>query len=269
MITSKANPSIKEIKKLKDRKHRQSTGLFYIEGLRLVGEAVQIGARIEEIIYSPELLSSEFGQNLVQEQAKSGIAAVEVSADVFRYFSLKDNPQGIAAAVHQRWHTLADVNILREGSLWLALDSIQNPGNLGTILRTGDAFGAEGVLLLDQSTDPYDPTAMRSSMGAVFSQKLVKVTLEELGTHLQVSPFTLVGASGDSPVDYYQVYYPDNLVLLMGSEREGLTGKHLQMCDYCVRIPMEGRSDSLNVSIAAAVILSEVFKQKTIRRRKS
>ncbi len=267
MITSTANQAIKDIKKLKDRKYRQSTGLFYLEGLRLVGEAVQTGASIEAIIYSTELLCSEFGQNLVQEQAKRGIAAVEVSADVFRHFSLKDNPQGIAAAVHQRWHTLADVNILKEGSLWIALDSIQNPGNLGTILRTGDAFGAEGVLLLDQSTDPYDPTSMRSSMGAVFSQKLVRVTLQELGTHLQDNPFTLVGASGNSPVDYYQVYYPDNLILLMGSEREGLNEKHLKMCNYCVRIPMVGRSDSLNVSIAAAVILSEVFKQRNVRKQ--
>jgi len=264
MITSTANPAIKEIKKLKDRKYRQSTGLFYIEGLRLVGEAVQTGASLGTIIFSPELLSSEFGQNLVEEQAKRGIPTVEVSADVFRHFSLKENPQGIAAAVHQRWHSLAEVNILREGSLWIALDSIQNPGNLGTILRTGDAFGAEGILLLDRSTDPYDPTALRSSMGAVFSQKLVTLTLEELQAHLQVYPFTLVGASGDSLVDYYQVYYPDNLILLMGSEREGLNEKHVQMCDYCVRIPMTGRSDSLNVSIAAAVILSEIFKQRNI-----
>ncbi len=234
-----------------------------------MGKRSRPGPGLKRLFIPPNFYPVNLGKTWSRSRQNGGTAAVEVSADVFRYFSLKDNPQGIAAAVHQRWHTLADVNILREGSLWLALDSIQNPGNLGTILRTGDAFGAEGVLLLDQSTDPYDPTAMRSSMGAVFSQKLVKVTLEELGTHLQVSPFTLVGASGDSPVDYYQVYYPDNLVLLMGSEREGLTEKHLQMCDYCVRIPMEGRSDSLNVSIAAAVILSEVFKQKTIRLRKS
>ena len=264
MITSTANPAIKAIQKLKDRKNRQSSGLFYIEGLRLVGEAVQTGAKLEEILFSPELLSSEFGQNLVHEQAKCGITAVEVSAEVFRHFSLKDNPQGIAAVVQQRWHSLVDVNPLKDGSLWIALDSIQNPGNLGTILRTGDAFGAEGVILLDRSTDPFDPTSMRSSMGAVFSQKLVRASLDELGAHLQVCPYTLVGASGDSPVDYYKVYYPDNLILLMGSEREGLNEKHLQMCDYCVRIAMAGRSDSLNVSIAAAVILSEIFKQKNI-----
>ena len=265
MITSTSNPTIKEFRKLADRKYRQQTGLFTVEGLRLVGEAVQTGASLAQIIYSPELLSSEFGNKLVTEQAAAGITVVEVSAMVFRSLALKENPQGIAAVLHQRWHSLADVDPGRENCLWIALDSIQNPGNLGTILRTGDAFGAEGILLLDHSTDPYDPTALRSSMGAVFSQKLVRVTLKELEIYLQANPFTMVGASGTSPVDYFQVYYPARMILLMGSEREGLTEKHLEMCEYSVRIPMVGRSDSLNVSIAAAVILAEICKQRIIR----
>jgi TrmH family RNA methyltransferase len=179
---------------------------------------------------------------------------------------MKENPQGIAAVLQQRWHSLEDAALHKENSLWIALDSIQNPGNLGTILRTGDAFGAQGILLLDHSTDPYDPTALRSSMGSVFSQRLVRLTLKELEIFLQAHLVTMVGASGASPVDYFQVHYPAGLILLMGSEREGLTEKHLQLCDYSVRIPMVGRSDSLNVSVAAAVILAEISKQRILSR---
>ena len=176
------NSQIKLIRKLRDRKERQQTGLFYVEGLRIVGEAIQTGARIEFLVVAPTLLTSSFGQQLIQSPAAQAIPVCSVDADTFASFSQKDGPQGLGAVVHQEWTSLsafagANQNSSFPSSLWIALDAVQDPGNLGTILRTSDAVGGSGIMLLDQATDPYDPTAVRASMGAIFSQKLVKTDL--------------------------------------------------------------------------------------------
>lgn len=178
MITSSANERVKWLRKLQDRKTRQDSGLFYIEGLRIVTEAVQQGAQIDTLVVAPDLLRSVFGQQLVAEQHAAGTPVLEVSAEIFRRVSLKEGPQGLAAVVRQRWFPLREV-MVTGGQTWVALDAVADPGNLGTILRTHDAVGGQGVILLDQSTDPYDPTASRASMGALFTQKLVRASFDE------------------------------------------------------------------------------------------
>ena len=141
-------------------------------------------------------------------------------------------------------------------------DSIQDPGNLGTILRTLDAVGGSGLILLDHSTDPYDATALRASMGAVFSQQLVRASFSDFARWKQAGNFQLVGTSGSAREDYHEFSYPDPMVLLMGSERLGLQEEHLKLCDGLVAIPMVGRSDSLNLSVATGVVLYEIFNQR-------
>jgi RNA methyltransferase, TrmH family len=260
MITSSANPTIKMIRKLRDRKERAKSGLFYIEGLRLVGEAAQHGNRIESLIIAPELLVSEFGQKLVTAQKLAGVQILEVSADVFSSFALKDGPQGIAAIGRQIWSNLAEISP-KENELWIALDEVADPGNLGTIMRTSDAVGAKGIILLDHSTDPYDPSAVRGSMGAIFSQDLVQTQFEDFAAWKESKNCFLVGTSGASQQDYQAFNYPDRTVILMGSERQGLQEKHIKACDAVVRIPMIGRSDSLNLAVATALVIYEVFNQ--------
>ena len=147
-------------------------------------------------------------------------------------------------------------------ALWIALDSVADPGNLGTILRTSDAVGGKGIVLLDHSTDPYDPTAIRASMGAVFSQQLVRASLAEFARWKQHTPCAVIGTSDKAASDYQAVRYPAPLIVLMGSERQGLQEAHYQLCDDVVRIPMMGRSDSLNLAVATAVVLYEVFNQR-------
>ncbi|HEX2979947.1 MAG TPA: RNA methyltransferase [Anaerolineaceae bacterium] len=144
---------------------------------------------------------------------------------------------------------------------WVALDSVADPGNLGTILRTNDAVGGAGVILLDHSTDPYDVTAVRASMGAVFSQRLVRASLSEFAAWKQRHSVAVIGTSDAAKMDYHQTHYPSPMVLLMGSEREGLTPQHIAICDLMVAIPMVGRSDSLNLAVATAVVLYEMFNQ--------
>lgn len=262
MITSSSNPKIKLARKLqRERKERQGSGLFYIEGLRIVGEALQAGAEIEFLIAAPGLLASSFGQELLALQRRRGGAVLEVSEDVFKSMALKEGPQGIAALARQRWLPLEQLQIGRS-STWVALDAVSDPGNLGTILRTNDAVGGEGVILLDNATDPHDPTTVRASMGAIFSQKLVKAPLQAFSEWKRATGVPLVGSSGKSRLDYQEVSYPQALVLLMGSERQGLAEQHLRICDTIVRIPMVGRSDSLNLAVATAVILYEIFNQR-------
>jgi RNA methyltransferase, TrmH family len=261
IITSRANARVKQFRKLRERKERLKTGLFTIEGLRIVAEAVEQGAEIEMLFVAPDLLVSEFGQELVETVEDSGVEVVEVSGDVFHSLSLKDGPKGMAAVVRQRWITLDDV-VLSTGENWTVLESIQNPGNLGTIMRTQDAVGAPGLILLDQSTDPYDPAAMRGSMGAIFTQKLVKANFAEFADWKQQMGYPLIGTSDEADLDFQEMVYPDPVLLFMGSERQGLNAQQMAVCDEMVSIPMVGQNDSLNLAVATGVMLYEVFNQR-------
>jgi RNA methyltransferase, TrmH family len=262
MITSSSNTRVKQIRKLvRDRKERQESKLFYIEGLRIVTEAAQVGAKIESLLVAPELVQSLHGRSLIEEQRKLGVPLINVSGEVFKSISLKEGPQGIAAVVWQDWLSIEQLRI-NQKSHWIALDAVADPGNLGTIMRTHDAVGGEGIILLDHATDPYDPTALRASMGAVFSQKLVRASFEEFAHWKHTQSIPLIGSSGQGAVDYQSIVYPQPMVLLMGSERQGLQEHHLALCDSIVRIPMIGRSDSLNLAVATAIILYEIFNQQ-------
>ena len=266
MITSSANSTIKQVRKLRERKERSASGLFYIEGLRIVIEAARQNAPIQTLLYSPELLTSEGGLQEIHELQRRGIETLEVSAGVFRSLALKDDPQGIAAVVAQTWQPIESISA-KEGDLWVALEEVADPGNLGTILRTCDGAGACGVILLDHSTDPYDPIAMRASMGAIFTQKLVKSNLDQFTLWVRNRNIPIIGTSGAARDDYHAFKYPDPFVLLMGSERQGLSEKALALCGTVVRIPMVGRNDSLNLAVATAVMLYEVYNYRRDSRR--
>lgn len=261
MITSTANPTIKAIRKLTERKERQQTGTFFMEGLRIIGEAMQRDWKIQQLITAPELLVSLFGRQLVEQAVEKGIPTIEVSIEVFQALSFKEGPQGIAAVGRQRWTRLEDV-LPAPGDTWIALDSVADPGNLGTILRTSDAAGCKGVILLDQSTDPFDPAAIRGSMGAIFSQPLVKTTLTEFARWKRENSVPVIGTSDKARQDYHSFTYPFGLVVLMGSERQGLQENHIAICDEMVSIPMQGTSDSLNLAVATALVVYEVFNQR-------
>jgi RNA methyltransferase, TrmH family len=258
MITSLSNEKIKQIRHLKDRKFRSESGLFFIEGLRLVIEACQQGANIDTLIVAPGLLSSEIGKALVSEERWAS-KILEVSAEVFESFSHKEGPQGIAAILKQDWVGLDDINI--ENGMWIALDSVSDPGNLGTILRTTEAAGGLGVILLDQATDPYDHTALRASMGAIFDLKITRCSLEDFRIWKRSKDIFMVGTDGEADCDYRQVLYPNPLIILMGSEREGLQPEHYTLCDQVVKIPMIGRGDSLNLAVATGIMIYQVFNQ--------
>lgn len=261
LITSTANSRVREIRALRARKAREQSGLCYVEGIRAVGEAVQAGAEIETLVVAPRRLTSEFGQQLVVDAAEREVPILEVTTDVFRTLSDREGPQGLAAVVRQRWADLGEIR-LSHGERWVALDAIADPGNLGTILRACDAAGARGVVLVGASTDPYDPAAVRAGMGAVFSRLVARASFEDLVAWAQLTGARLVGSSASGATDYREAAYGDPTVLLMGSEREGLSLEQRTACDELVRIPMLGRASSLNLAVATGILLYEVLLRR-------
>ena len=262
MITSLSNSTIIAIRKLHRLKDRRATGLFLAEGLRVVGQAFDSGAEILQLVFCPDLLVSEYGQQLVERAQKTGIDCLEVNEAVFASLARKDTPQGIAAVIAQRWQTLEGLTP-QEGELWVGLQAVQNPGNLGTILRTCDAVGATRLLLLDDCTDPYDPASVKASMGSIFTVKLTKTHAEAFQPwHALHTEMNIVGTSDHAEEDYAQTAYPQTCLLLMGSERQGLPDEYIQLCAKMVRIPMEGACDSLNLAVATGIILYQIYNQR-------
>ena len=260
MITSFANPTVKALRKLEQKKYRQQSGTFFIEGLRTVGEAVQTQALIQALVIAPELLISEFGQSLLTDPSLADVERIEVSAEIYEKLAHKQGPQGIGAIVRQSRQDLAAIRLAPD-DLWVALDAVADPGNLGTIMRTADAVGARGIILLGHSTDPYDPAAVKASMGAIFSLVLTSAAWEDFHAWQKREKALLVGTSDHGATDYQQIRYNRPLILLMGSERHGLPDEMMAACDQLARIPMTGRSDSLNLAIATAVMLYEIHNQ--------
>ncbi len=261
MISSSANPRIKEIRKLRDRKFRTETGLAWVEGLRACGDAFRKPEMIRQIVVCPETLHSGFADELLAKARSSGLDILEVNRDVFTGLSGKDNPTGMGVVIQQSYCLINDL-VLHPGDLWVALDRVADPGNLGTIMRTLDSCGGKGLILLDNCTDPYDPTAIRASTGAIFYLDLVKTNSAGFSTWKRKSGTHITGAVAiPDAKDYHSQEYPDPLILLMGSEREGLSPLLTELCDSRVSIPMVGHVDSLNLAEATAIMLYEIFNK--------
>lgn len=260
MIASRHNPAVRRVRALLHRRARDQTGLFLVEGIRLVAQALAVGAPIQELIVAPELLRSDFARSLVERGQAAGMPCLLVAPDVFLSLSVRERAQGLAAVVRQRWTRLTELHPQRDAR-WVALYEAQDPGNVGAILRTGDAVGASGVILLGSTTDPHDPTAVRASMGAIFSQRLARADFAEFTRWASEQGCAVVGAAGGAAIDYRSYRYTAPFVLLMGSEQHGLASAQQAACDAVVRIPMVGGSDSLNLAVATSVILYEAFNQ--------
>jgi TrmH family RNA methyltransferase len=261
-LLSRNNPKIKQIRQLlNQRKQRDFWRLFAVEGIRHVGEACAAHVNVEYICYAPDMLTSDFALRLIQEQSNEGIPCFAVGREVFSSLASKDNPQGILAVVHQP--NLQLDNLTSENfKFGVALVAPQDPGNIGSILRTVDAAGASGLLLINDPTnnqfsaDPYHPNAVRASMGAIFWYPVISTDFPSLVRWAQANVYHVYGTSSHASMDYRNSEkYEFPLILLMGSEREGLTTDQAAICDAMVRIPMQGRVTSLNLAVATGIML--------------
>ncbi len=261
IIYSRHDPAIRRLRNLQSREGRERTGQFLIEGIRPLAQAVRQGERVEMLVVAPQLLTNALGRRLVKQLRIAGTPCCRLTPEVYHSLSQAEDPQGVAAVMKQRWENIEQVRPSR-GLCWLAVEAVQSAGNLGTILRTSEAVGGSGVILIGDTVDPYDPTTVRASMGALFNQKFVRATAAAFGAWKQRHQCLLVGASPSATLDYKAVAYPASLVLLMGGEKKGVSPEIQSLCDTMVKIPMVGRGDSLNLAIAAGILLYEVFDQR-------
>ncbi|MBN1145856.1 MAG: RNA methyltransferase [Anaerolineales bacterium] len=261
LIASRTNPKIKRARALRERKARRESGAFLVEGIRHVGEAVEAGAALEAVFYAPDLLDSGFARSLIEKLSREGVDCIATTAQVFASLADKENPQGILAIVRQPERRLED--LAPANFTWgVALVTPQDPGNLGAILRTIDAVGASGLLLLEQGVDAYHPSAVRASMGTLFWRPVVSASFAEFAAWARRNAYHVYGASAHAALNYHQVEaYDRPCILLMGSERQGLTPEQAAACQQLVRLPMLGRATSLNLAVATGVMLYAMLSQ--------
>ena len=256
-ITSFSNETVKRLRALRDKKARKSEGLFLAEGLRILVEARDSGRLPEIIAYSAAGGVHALAAEIIAEAEASGADVIETSPDILSKMSGKDNPQAILGAYRQPDTSLAAVD--RSASpLWIVAQALRDPGNIGTILRTGDATGAGGLILLDDSADPWSVEAVRASMGAIFTQQIATARWEEFLPWLRSGAGQLVGTSLNTTHDYLEPAYEQPCFLLIGNESQGLPEAYEAECDLLVKMPMLGKADSLNAAVATAVMAFQV-----------
>jgi TrmH family RNA methyltransferase len=252
-ITSFSNETVKRLRALRDKKARKAEGLFLAEGLRILTEARDSGRLPEIIAYAPAGEVHPLAAEIIAAAEAKGADVIETTPDILSKMSGKDNPQAILGAYRQPDMSLAAIE--RSASpLWIVAQALRDPGNIGTILRTGDATAAGGLILIDDSADPYSVEAVRASMGAIFTQQVATARWDEFLPWLRSGPGQLVGTSLKTDQDYLDATYEQPCFLLIGNESQGLPEAYEEACDLLVKMPMLGRADSLNAAVAAAVM---------------
>nr|WP_295374986.1 RNA methyltransferase [uncultured Sphingosinicella sp.] len=259
-ITAFSNPLVKQVRGLRDKKNRRSEGLFMAEGLRILTEARDSGCIPKLLFYNGSESPHRLLRDLVEAVEAAGGEAIETNADILHKLSGKDNPQVVLGVFEEFSTGLADVD--RNGAgLWIVAQALRDPGNLGTILRTGDAVGAGGLILVDECVDPFSVEAVRASMGALFTQRIAAASWDEFVTWLRGGEGVLIGTSLNAAQHYQQPRYSKPAFILVGNEAQGLPEAYEAECDLLVKIPMMGRADSLNAAVATAVMAYEVINQ--------
>ena len=257
-ISSKENELIKHIKKLKDKKERDSSNEYVIEGIKLIQEAIQENVNIKQIIVCDDCDKTEsIPKDLMYEIAKYD--CIYVTKKVFKYISEVQEPQGILAVIEKN---NSDVEIDYTQDIIVALDDVQDPGNLGTILRTVDSIGLTQILVSKGTADSYNPKVVRSTMGAIFRIKIIEFedlekTLKEIKKH----KFKVVVTSLQTENSIYEINY-NKKVIVIGNEAKGVEKNIQELADEKIKIPMLGKTESLNASVATGIVLYEYVRQK-------
>lgn len=259
-ITGFSNPLLKQVRSLREKKHRKRAGRFLAEGLRIMTEARDAGYLPEMLFVVADRDGHELIYRLEDEVLASGGDVIEVSAAIMSKLSGKDNAQAIVGVYRDHGTALSDIDRDR-APVWLVAQAMRDPGNLGTMLRTGDAVGAGGLILIDDCTDPFSVEAVRASMGAIFTQAIVQCRWDEFVPWLRSGPGQLVGTSLQTDIDYQACAYAAPCFILTGNEAQGLPQEYEAECDQLVKMPMYGKADSLNAAVATAVMAYEVRNQ--------
>ncbi|AWC20780.1 RNA methyltransferase [Aminobacter sp. P9b] len=257
-VTSLANPLVKDIKALALKKFRDQQNAFMAEGLKLVIDALDLGWTIKTLIFAKSALGNQAVEKVAARTVALGGDVLEVSEKVLTAITRRDNPQAVVGVFTQRFVPLKDIRP-HSNDVWVALDRVRDPGNLGTVIRTVDAVGAKGVILVGETTDPFSLETVRATMGSIFAVPVAKTTPEGFLAWRKDFPGTVAGTHLKGAVDYRSVDFGNRPVLLMmGNEQQGLPDNLANGCDKLLRIPQAGRADSLNLAVATGVMLFEI-----------
>lgn len=257
-ITGFTNETVKAIRALRDKKHRKAARRFLAEGLRLLTDARTCGHLPEVLVLSDARDPHPLLAELEAAVAAAGGEVIETTPDILAKITGKDNPQGVAGVFAEFDTSLARLD-RAAAPIWLVAQALRDPGNLGTMLRTGDAIGAGGLILIDDCADPFSAEAVRASMGAVFTQSIAQARWDEFLPWLRAGDGQLVAASLRDAVPYREAPYAAPCFVLVGNESRGLPEAYEAAADLRVTMPMKGRADSLNAAVAAAVLGYEVL----------
>jgi TrmH family RNA methyltransferase len=256
-VTSLTNPTVKAVRALHMRKEREAAGLFLAEGLKLTTDALELGHTPKILLFGPNASSQPLLQRAAAATAAAGGDVVEVSRAILEKVSRRDNPQTVVAVFEQVFARLDELDPA-SAPCWVALESVRDPGNLGTIVRTADAAGVGGVILVGETCDPYSVEAVRATMGSVFATPLYRSTAAEFITWRKDWPGSVVGTMLSATTDYRAAEYRRPTLILMGPEQAGLSPALAAICDLNVKIPMRGRADSLNLAVATGIMIYAV-----------
>ncbi|TPM06241.1 MULTISPECIES: RNA methyltransferase [unclassified Mesorhizobium] len=257
-VTSLANPLVKDIKALALKKFRDQQNAFMAEGLKLVIDALDLGWQIRTLVFAKAGRGNAAVEKVAARTVASGGTVLEVSEKVLVAITRRDNPQMVIGVFSQKFLALKDIRA-DNGDVWVALDRVRDPGNLGTVIRTVDAVGAKGVILVGDTTDPFSVETVRATMGSIFAVPVAKATTEAFLAWRGGFSGLVAGTHLKGAVDYRSVDFSRGPVLLMmGNEQQGLPESLAASCDRLLRIPQAGRADSLNLAVATGVMLFEI-----------
>jgi TrmH family RNA methyltransferase len=264
-ITSLQNPRVKQLVRLRERRDRDEAGLFLIEGYREVRRALEKSIRLNELYFSPDWFLGENEPALIQQAGEAGAQLFELSKDAFTKIAYRERPDGLVAVAPQWKRTLDDLGAAgtAKHAFLLVVESIEKPGNLGTILRSADAAGCDAVIVCDPVTDVFNPNVVRASTGVLFSVPVVVADSASVHAWLRHRGIKIVATTPAAPTLYTAADLRGPLAIVMGSEQYGLSDFWLKQSDVPVRIPMAGQADSLNVAMATIITLFEALRQRS------
>ncbi len=257
-ITSLQNDRIKAVRALEMRKVRRRTGLFVAEGASVLIAAQEAAHVPETVVFQSDALQNPTVGECVQWAAAQGATCLPTTEAVLSKLSGKDNPQTVLAVFRQQWMAPPNAETLQSDALWLALEEVRDPGNLGTIVRTVDAVGGAGIILIGACCDAYSRECVRATMGSIFSVPLVRMSLDAFADWRAGVSGDVVGTHLAGRVDFRAFEYERPCILVMGSEGPGISETVAGLCTQLVKVPMAGRLDSLNLGVATALLLYHI-----------
>ena len=267
LLTSLQNPKVKQVVRLRDRSHRDEENLLLIEGYREIKRALDNRWNPSALFYCPELYQGKNEATLVERCAEAGAELYECSEPVFRKLAYRDRPEGLLALAPQIKKSLADLR-LPDAPLLVVAESIEKPGNLGTMLRSADAAGVHAVIVCDKCTDINNPNVVRASIGTLFSIPVAEAGSAEAIEWMKKNGIRILAATPHAEREYTEVDLTAATALVMGTEQYGLSDQWMKSADLQVRIPMLGQIDSLNVASATTILLYEAVRQRRLKTKR-